>query len=93
MTFRRYAWCIIEKHEHCNVVYKNIRRFLSVLRFSIRSNSDVVHEVPGYFKYFLFSNAKHVLKRIKNQYYTQILFFNNNEDFLIFNEDFKHNIF
>ena len=50
-------------------------------------------EVPGYFKYFLFSNAKHVLKRIKNQYYTQILFFNNNDDFLIFNEDFKHNIF
>ena len=66
-------------------MYKNIRCFLSVLRFYIRSNSDVVHAVPGYFKYCNTEMNKNFSK------YTQILLFNNNVDAkaysFIFNED------
>ena len=58
----------------------------SVLRFSIRSNSDVFHAVLGYF-----SHTQHKNEYKKFRKYTHILLFNNNADAkaysFIFNED------
>ena len=43
MTFKRYDW----RFERCNAVNKKHQVIVSVLRFSIRSNADVFHTVPG----------------------------------------------